>query len=166
MHPALPAIAPAKLQDDVSALEERLRKALDREIAKKEVSLHIGPDGLVLSLRELGFFDSGSARIRPQAQPAFSRLAEILKDQPHRLRIEGHTDNIPIHTARFASNWELSTARSTEVVRLLITKYGFEPDRLSAAGYGEFHPVADNTTLEGRENNRRVDVVVLAENKN
>lgn len=158
-------ISTASNNNDLSALQEQLKRALAAEIAKKEVSIRIGPEGLVLSLREIGFFDSGSAEMRPEAHAAFSRLAEILLSQPHQLRIEGHTDNVPIHTAHFASNWELSTARATEVVRLLITRYGFAPDRLSAAGYGEFHPVSDNATLEGRESNRRVDVVVLAEAK-
>jgi chemotaxis protein MotB len=73
-----------------------------------------------------------------------------------------HTDNVPIHTPRFANNWELSTARATELIQLLITKYGLPPGHLSAAGYGEFHPVADNTTPEGRAQNRRLDVVILA----
>jgi chemotaxis protein MotB len=149
----------------MKVLQEQLKQTLAVEIEKKEVSIHMGPEGLVLSLREVGFFDSGSAAMRPQALAAFSRVVKILQEEPHRLRIEGHTDNIPIHTRRFASNWELSTARATEVVRLLIMRYDFSPDRLSAAGYGEFHPVADNSTLDGRQSNRRVDVVVLGENR-
>jgi len=165
---AIPAGSPAAAatrprDNDITDLTEQLKRALASEIAKNEISIWIGPEGLVISLREVGFFDSGSSTIRPQARPSFSRVVGTLRKQPHRLRIEGHTDNVPIHTARFASNWELSTARATEVVRLLITDYGFPPDRLSAAGYGEFHPVADNLTTAGRENNRRVDVVVLSE---
>jgi len=157
------AVRPPSPPNDIARLKEQLSSALAREIAKNEVSIWIGPDGLVLSLREVGFFDSGSAEMRPQALESFTRVVRVLRAQPHRLRIEGHTDNVPIHTSRFASNWELSTARATEVVRLLITKYSFAPDRLSAAGYGEFHPIADNSTFEGRESNRRVDLVVLSE---
>jgi len=78
------------------------------------------------------------------------------------LRIEGHTDNIPIHTSRFSSNWELSTSRATNLIKLLIVNYGIPPSHLSAAGYGEFHPVAKNDTPEGRAQNRRLDVVILA----
>jgi chemotaxis protein MotB len=116
---------------------------------------------LVLSLREAGFFDTGSALLRPDAVPAFDAMANVLNEQPHFFRIEGHTDNVPIHNERFASNWELSTARATEIVRLLVTKYGFQPETLSAAGYAEFHPATDNATEDGRRTNRRVDVVVL-----
>jgi len=85
-----------------------------------------------------------------------------LAGYPHGLRIEGHTDNVPIHTARFASNWELSTTRATEMIKLFITRYSFTPGRLSAAGYAEFHPVTTNDKPEGRAFNRRLDVVVLA----
>src|SRR5262249_10933590 len=78
---------------------------------------------------------------------------------------EGHTDNVPIHTAHMVSNWELSTARATELVRLLILRNGFAPDRLSAAGYAQYHPIADNTTAQGRAQNRRVDIVILGNAK-
>ena len=81
---------------------------------------------------------------------------------PYDLRIEGHTDNVPIHTAQFASNWELSTARASELAKILILRYGFAPARLSAAGYAEYHPVAGNDTPEGRSQNRRVDIIVLS----
>ncbi|HEY7616018.1 MAG TPA: OmpA family protein, partial [Terriglobales bacterium] len=119
------------------------------------------PDGLIISLREIGFFESGSATIQARSQAAFGRIAALLAQRPYRIRIEGHTDNVPIHNAQFASNWELSTARSTELVRLLITQYGFAPGKLSAAGYAQYHPLASNLTAEGRAQNRRVDVVIL-----
>ncbi len=90
-------------------------------------------------------------------------LPPILALRTCNLRIEGHTDNIPIHTAHMASNWELSTARSTELVRLLMQRYGFLAERLSAAGYAQYHPIATNDTPQGRARNRRVDVVVLNE---
>ena len=87
----------------------------------------------------------------------------MLRQHEYRLRIEGHTDNAPIHTAQFPSNWELSTSRATEIVRLLIVRDGFGPDRLSAAGYAEYHPVATNLTAEGRGMNRRVDIIILGQ---
>jgi flagellar motor protein MotB len=117
----------------------------------------------VISLREFGFFDSGSAALRVSALPALDRIASILAVRTCRLRIEGHTDNIPIHTVQMASNWELSTARATELVRLLIVRYRFSPDRLSAAGFAEYHPIASNDTEQGRAQNRRVDIVILSE---
>ena len=102
--------------------------------------------------------------MKPSALPALDRIASILSVRSCRLRIEGHTDNVPIHTPQMASNWELSTARSTELVRLLILRYRFSPDRLAAAGYAEYHPIASNDTPQGRAQNRRVDVVILNAN--
>jgi chemotaxis protein MotB len=146
---------------DLSTLRSELEQALHGEIALHQVSLHRETDGLVVSLREFGFFDSGSATIKPEALPALDRIASILAIRTCRLRIEGHTDNIPIHTAQMASNWELSTARATELVRVLIVGHRFAPERLSAAGYAEYHPVASNLTAQGRAQNRRVDIVIL-----
>jgi len=139
-----------------------IQKALSPEIKKNEVSMSMGPEGLIVSLKEMGFFDSGAAEIRPEALDAISRLAAVLKERPENLRIERHTDNIPIHNSRFASNWELSTTRATDLIRLLVVHYGLPADHLSAAGYAQFHPVASNSTREGRAQNRRLDVVVLA----
>jgi hypothetical protein len=108
-----------------------------------------------------GNFESGSSQMKTASQAVFDRIAEMLRPRDCRLRIEGHTDNAPIHTSQFASNWELSTARATEIVRLLIVRDGFGPDRLSAGGYAEYHPVATNLTPEGRSMNRRLDIVIL-----
>ena len=148
---------------NLTALQSELQQALQNEISAHTVALHRETEGLVISLREFGFFDSGSADLRPSALPALDRIASILAVRTCRLRIEGHTDNVPIHTHQMASNWELSTARSTELVRLLILRYRFSPERLSAAGYAEYHPIARNDTAEGRAQNRRVDLVILSE---
>jgi chemotaxis protein MotB len=141
--------------------EEAIRKALNPEILRHEPTMTMRRDGLVVSLKEMGFFDSGSATIRPDSLNAISRLAEVLRQRPEDLRIEGHTDDVPIHTSQFASNWELSTSRATDLIKVLITKYDLPPNRLSAAGYGEFHPIASNETAAGRAQNRRLDVVIL-----
>lgn len=147
---------------ELATLQNELQQALRREINLHEVALHREADGLVVSLREFGFFDSGAAAIKPESLPALDRIASILAIRTYRLRIEGHTDNIPIHTAQMASNWELSTARATELVRVLIVDHGFAPERLAAAGYAEYHPIASNLTAAGRAQNRRVDIVILA----
>jgi chemotaxis protein MotB len=147
---------------NLAGLKQELEEALAQEIDKHEVALRVEPDGLVISLREIGFFDSGSAEIKGSSERAFAKIAALLKARNNDIRIEGHTDNVRIHTQKFASNWELSTARATEVIRLLIVQYGLSPERLSAAGYGEFHPVATNDNTEGRQQNRRVDLVILA----
>jgi two-component system, OmpR family, copper resistance phosphate regulon response regulator CusR len=146
---------------DMTQLRKELEQALAPEIARGEVEVRSGRDGLVISLREAGFFDSGSAGVKVGSQQAFSRMAALLGERQYNIRIEGHTDNIRIHNSQFTSNWELSTARATEMIRLLITKYGFAPQLLSAGGYGEYHPIASNSTEAGRALNRRVDVVVV-----
>jgi len=119
----------------------------------------------VISLREAGFFDSGSATPKSQTFDTLRQIAASLSRTPYDLRIEGHTDNIPIHNADFDSNWELSTARATSIARIFLDLKAMPPDRLSAAGYAEFHPVASNDTAEGRAQNRRVDLVVLPRTK-
>lgn len=145
----------------VARIKTELEKALAPQIKRHEVRMHSTKEGLVISLEEIGFFDSGSAALKPNALPALGKIASILSSEPEDLRIEGHTDNIPIHNAQFASNWELSTARATRVLNLLITRFNISPDRLSAAGYAQYHPVASNDTVAGRAMNRRVDIVVL-----
>lgn len=163
---ALPAIDDTESDSDdpdLTTLQSELQEALQKEIAAHSIALHRETDGLVISLREFGFFDSGSVTIKPTALPALDRIASLLAIRTCRLRIEGHTDNIPIHTSQITSNWELSTARATELVRLLIQRYRFSPGRLSAAGYAEYHPIASNATEQGRAQNRRVDLVVLSE---
>ena len=161
-HP-LDELSASAEEANLTTLQAELQQALQHEIKMHTVSLHRETEGLVISLREFGFFDSGSATLRPSALPAIDRIASILSIRTCRLRIEGHTDNVPIHTPQMASNWELSTARATELVRLLIVRYGFSPQRLSAAGYAEYHPISSNETAAGRAQNRRVDLVVLSQ---
>jgi DNA-binding response OmpR family regulator/outer membrane protein OmpA-like peptidoglycan-associated protein len=161
--PPLDTLSASSEEANLTTLQAELQQALQHEIKMRTVALHRESEGLIISLREFGFFDSGSATLRTSALPALDRIASILAVRTCRLRIEGHTDNVPIHTAQMASNWELSTARSTELVRLLIMKYRFSPNRLSAAGYAEYHPIASNDSVQGRAQNRRVDVVILTE---
>ncbi len=160
--PPTESLSPSE-ETNLSTLQSELQQALQHEIALHTVALHREAEGLVISLREFGFFDSGSAALKPSALPALDRIASILAVRTCRLRIEGHTDNMPIHTDKMASNWELSTARATELVRLLIQRYQFSPERLSAAGFAQYHPVASNQTAEGRAQNRRVDLVILSQ---
>jgi chemotaxis protein MotB len=159
-HVMTPSIDPDKRE--LNRIQSELGRALDDEIKRREVFVHMEREGLVISLRELGFFDTGSAELRPESRNAFGRVVGVLETNPRMLRVEGHTDNVPIHNRNFKSNWELSTARATEVVRVLVTEYGYAADKLSASGYGEFHPNADNGTETGRQANRRVDIVVLS----
>jgi chemotaxis protein MotB len=123
------------------------------------VSFRSEPEGLVLSLQDAGFFDSGSAALRADAVPVLERIASSLPMGS--LRVEGHTDNIAIHSAAYASNWELSTARANAIARVLLARSLVNPASLAVAGYAEFHPIATNSTEEGRAKNRRVDIVLL-----
>lgn len=146
---------------DLQRIQEQLQGKLSNQIAQHLVAMHIGHDGLVISLREAGFYNSGSATPHPASMPSLDAIAETLKATPYDIRIEGHTDNVPIHNSQFDSNWELSTARATRLARLFIERQDFQPERLSASGYAEYHPVASNATAEGRSENRRVDIIVL-----
>jgi len=154
-------LAPMRVKDDLNRIRRDLSLLLSKQVADHSVSLEMGRDGLVISLREAGFFNSGSATPKPEALPTLRQIAAELGATPYDLRIEGHTDNVPIHNAEFDSNWELSAARATRIARQFVEMKAIPPDRLSAAGYAEFHPVAGNDTAWGRAENRRVDLVVL-----
>ena len=164
VQPGEGTLSNAVLPGEMMNIQTEIEKALAPEIRRHVVELKAQREGLVISLREIGFFESGSADLRSSALDSVDRLAAVLKDRSEMLRIEGHTDNVPIHNAQFPSNWELSTCRAIELIRTFITHYGFSPDRLAAAGYAEFHPVDSNATAEGRAHNRRVDIVVLKSN--
>jgi len=161
-------VAPAPLAEPMagtgqamSALKERLNAAAQREIADGLIAIRESDGGLTVSLQEAGFFDSGAAGVRPTALPVLERIAEVLPDCA--LRVEGHTDDVPIGTAQFASNWELSSSRASSIARLLLRHANVRPEQMSVAGYAEFHPVANNATAEGRAKNRRVDIVILGD---
>ena len=158
-------LAPARVKEDLEHLGRELQQTLSNQVATHTVSIQMGRDGLVISLREAGFFASGSAAPQPQTIDTLRPIAASLNHTPYDLRIEGHTDNVPIHTSQFDSNWELSTARATSIARILLDLKAMPADRLSAAGYAEFHPVAGNDTAEGRAQNRRVDLVILPRSK-
>jgi chemotaxis protein MotB len=158
-------LAPARVKDDLEHIRRELTQTLSNQVAQHTVSIQMGRDGLVISLREAGFFPSGSATPKPEALDTLRKIASSLGHTPYDLRIEGHTDNIPIHSAVFDSNWELSSARATGIARLMLNEHAIPADRLSAAGYAEFHPVASNATADGRAENRRVDLVVLPRSK-
>ncbi len=142
-------------------VRERLRERLKEALEEGRLSVDLDRRGLVVSIREAGFFATGSADLTPSTCQVISEIADAISDIGNFVRVEGHTDNVPIHTGRFASNWELSTARATTVVAFLIREAGLEAVRLSAAGYSEYHPVAPNDSDENRARNRRVDIVIL-----
>jgi len=144
--------------------QARIQKIADRQsvlhqLPEDSITLRPTVEGLVVSLREAGFFASGSAEVRSSSLDALRVLAAALPHQA--MRVEGHTDDVPIHTAQFATNWELSTARAATITRLLLDAGSAQPASISAAGYAEYHPIAPNQTEAGRAQNRRVDIVLL-----
>ena len=151
----------AKVRADLERIRQDLQKRLSGQLAQGTVSIRLSRDGLVISLREAGFFDSGSASPRPETPATLRQIAESLEDWHYDVRVEGHTDKIPIHNAEFDSNWELSSARATHIARMLLAMRAMSPEQISAAGYAEYQPVASNDTAEGRAENRRVDLVVM-----
>lgn len=125
------------------------------------VSVRPDDRGLVLSMGEHALFDPGQAQVKPSSEAALAAVSAIIRKAGCGAIVEGHTDSLPISNARYASNWELSTARATSVLAKLVAEHGVLPERVSAAGYAEFRPIASNATPEGRVRNRRVDVVLL-----
>lgn len=152
-----------KVAEAHSAMEKQMREALEsRDITISELQ-----GKLTVNILDRILFDSGEAVLKPQGEKVLEQIATVLAQYPNRqIHVIGHTDNVPIRAgarSRFASNWELSTARATAAVRFLSEKAGVDSRRLGAVGYGEFHPLAENNTAEGRAKNRRIALVVLSE---
>ena len=147
--------------DSLVAEREAIERAFaGNETLRQRARVSHTERGIVVSLDEAGFFASGDATLREDAQPLVDALGEALRGTDAPLRVEGHTDSTPISNARFPSNWELSSARASGVLARLSAR-GVSASRLSVAGYGGERPAATNDTPEGRARNRRVDVVIL-----
>ncbi len=143
--------------------QDQIQHSLDQEGLGNTVAFRLEARGLVVTIvSDKVLFDPGQADLRPEGRQIVDNLAAALDKLPNQLSVEGHTDNTPI-SGRFPSNWELSTARATTVLRELIDRHGFSADRLQAAGYADTRPVATNDTPDGRAANRRVELVVLAD---
>jgi chemotaxis protein MotB len=146
---------------DIAELRRQLEAAIGPEIRNHEVDLRVTPEGFVISLREMGFFASGHADLLPGAAAKIQRIGTVLLQHGLDIRVEGHSDDQPIHNSEFQSNWELSTSRAITVLLLLVDQTKLDPARISVAGYAQYRPIASNTTQEGRRMNRRVDLVVV-----
>ncbi len=142
-----------------------LQKEIQEQIANEgfagKASVSLEQRGLVVSIEDTVLFASGSVDLTPQARQIITKLGLTLKPLPNYICIEGHTDDVPINTQQFPSNWELSVARATNVVQELIADCGIDPGRLSATGYSEYRPVVPNDSDEHRQTNRRVDILLL-----
>ena len=146
-----------------SANFENIKKTIKNEFSDtKNISVIREPRGLLIRLNDTVLFDRGSAIIKDKALNILDKIAVVLKSEPNSIRIEGHTDNLPIKTDKFPSNWELSTARATNIIKYLAETRQINPSRLSASGYGEYMPISGNKTEIDRAANRRVDIVILS----
>jgi chemotaxis protein MotB len=162
---------PFQRQEEVESLLE-LQGYLETSIKEVKMSDYMetsmGKRGLVIRLKEGGspvFFDTGDARIKEEAFPILNRIGQVIEDIPNDICVEGHTDNRPIHTSQFPSNWELSAMRATNVLRYLHGITGIAPERLSAVGYGPYRPMDSNDTESGMSKNRRVEILILRSNQ-
>jgi len=160
------AIAPTEANvpsesQDLRLMLGDLEKNLEATGLASRVQVSHDARGVVLSLGETVLFESGQAQLAGGARAVLDSLSTVLAKYPNEIRVEGHTDNMPIHSAQYKSNWELSTDRATEVVQYLIESKDLPPYQLSAAGYSEYRPAAPNTTAANRARNRRVDFVIM-----
>jgi len=151
-------------QDKLEALKQQVEQYISENSMEAEVDVQLEAKGLVIRFKDNVLFDSGSAVIKTAAVDILVFLGDLLNSDEfmnEQIRVEGHTDNVPIRTVLYPTNWELSTHRASNVVKFFIESAQMKPDRLSASGYGEYHPISTNETSEGRAANRRVDIVVI-----
>lgn len=147
---------------ELEGLRDMLSERLANDIASDLVDVRLDGRGLVISLHEAGAFATGSADLSLAARTLIDTVGAAVRPLDNIVRVEGHTDDIPISTPRYRSNWELSTARATNVVSYLVEETAMPPERFAIAGYGEFRPQVPNDSAENRARNRRVDIVVLS----
>ena len=140
---------------------EYLTRELQDEIKTGKIQMRLEARGLIISLREAAFFGSGDDAINSGSLTSIGKMAAVLQTLPNPVRLEGHTDSVPIHNSRFRSNWELSAARSIAMLEVLSSRFQIPAGRFAVAGYADTVPVASNDTDEGRAHNRRVDIVIL-----
>lgn len=147
--------------NDLAQIEQEFDKFAEKNGLTEKIKIRSDKDQIVISLADNLLFDSASATLKPEAFFVLDEAAKIIASLDNQIRVEGHTDSIALNTGEFASNWELSSARATEVLRYLVDEGGINPDRIFAAGYAEYRPVENNNTPEGRAANRRADIVIM-----
>ena len=157
-----PPPEPDKHPADLKPYLDILQKGLRDELKTGKLEVKLEGRGLIISMREAAFFNSGVETVSPGSMEILARIAAIVRELPNPVRLEGHTDSRPIHTPRFSSNWALSAARSIAMLEILRDKFGIPESRMAVAGYGENAPTDTNDTEEGRAHNRRVDLVLLS----
>lgn len=160
-HPESVAVEsqPVALLPSLKSLE----KQFQNEIAEGKIQVEMTARGIVVTMREAAFFQPGDDRVQASSIPMIAKVAETVRALPNPVRMEGHTDSVPIRTERFRGNWELSAARAIAMMELMTSRFGVPPAKVAIAGYADTAPVAPNDTAEGRAKNRRVDVIILSQ---
>ncbi|HTA44375.1 MAG TPA: OmpA family protein [Bryobacteraceae bacterium] len=156
-----PPATPTPKVNELQAPFEQLLQSLAPELDAKELLVSLTSQGIVISLKDGAYFTSGSDDLEKSAIESIGKIAEVIRELPNPVRLEGHSDSLPIHTRRFHDNWSLSAARSIAVLTLLETRFEVPASRLTIAGYADNQPVSENESAEGRARNRRVDIVIL-----
>lgn len=150
-----------EVKEKLNEEEKKIEAKTGKTEVKEAITTRIDSEkGLIVSLKEKVLFETGKADLSLEAKTVLDKLYPVFLEIPNQIIVEGHTDNMPIKTVQFPSNWELSTARATQVIRYLIEEKNFPRERIAATGYGEYHPVVLNDTPESKAENRRVDFVI------
>lgn len=154
---------PNYIQEDQTLKEyqKKMEAFLEKEGLSQLVTTRVNELGLLITVQDLAFFDSGKANLKPESLKLLEFLGIMLEDIDNSVQIGGYTDSLPINTAQYPSNWHLSTDRALNVLQIFDQNPNLEPERFSVVGYGEYHPIASNDTAEGRQKNRRVEIVVF-----
>ena len=146
---------------DMATVYQNVEDYVKKNNLTDDTKVTINERGILIRFVDTALFDTGKVDIKPKAEKILLNIGKIIKKSNKPIRVEGHTDDIPIRNGKYPTNWELSTNRATNVVRFFIEELDIDPSKVSAAGYGEYHPVADNSTAEGRAKNRRVDIIII-----
>ena len=160
--PVINSIIPAEtINSEIrKQLEEEIKNVAPLDSQDQSFTVFVDERGIVVKALDKTFFDEGKADLKENAKNTLTNIIPILKKVNRYVRIEGHTDNVPIATRDFKSNWELSVRRATEVVQFIVEKGNFSPDKISAAGYAEYRPLIPNTSPENRARNRRIEIII------
>ena len=156
-----PTPAPKDASRALEKIALQIKTLLKPLIDKGDVNINLTPLGVVIEINAKVLFASGQASLAPGADTVLTRVAQVIRSIPYQIQVNGFTDNVPIHTPQFQSNWALSAQRAVTVVEIFIAQ-GLAPEQLVAAGYGQYHPIASNDNPQGQAKNRRVSIVVVA----
>lgn len=156
---------PQNIGNEKAGMYETVKNFIDKNKLESTVEVKEDERGIIIQLKDNILFDSGKADLIPGSKGVLEKISGLISTFPNKIIIEGHTDNVPMKSVKYDSNWELSTARAVTVVRYFIEEKHQDPTRFAAAGYGEYKPIADNSLQEGKDKNRRVNILIVATEK-